>query len=371
MASTPRIRLTPEEYELIQERRQDHKALAEECEANGIPIEAVNYYWHKSKRFSLNVKGSKAINYFEVRDELIAEMKAAAPVYPKIERPNNPDNHLLIVDPADVHFGKYSTISETGELTTVQQTEKRFSAGIDGLIQKTSGYNLDKIVYVGGNDVLHTDNPFGTTTSGTRQDINGLWYEHFWAAKKATITAIDKLLAVADVHFVFCPSNHDFMTGFFLSDSIMSWYANNPNITFDVTPMHRKYFQYGYNLIGATHGDGAKENDLSDLIKIEAKRAYSLSKYVYWLVHHVHHKDKKAHRGSTRLKLEKDHRNVTVFNTGYGLEPEDYCFVEYIRSISGTDRWHFTNAHVHSPKAMEAFLHHPEYGQVNRITHLF
>jgi hypothetical protein len=278
---------------------------------------------------------------------------------------------MLMIDAADPHFGKRSTISETGQETDLITTEKRFSEGIESLINKVDSFNFDKIVFVGGNDVTHTDNAFGTTTSGTRQDTDGLWHENFLAAKRANIQAIDRLLTIADVHFVFCPSNHDFLTGFFLADTLKSWYSNNKNITFDVTPIHRKYIQYGYNLLGYTHGDGAKEGDLSDLMKTEAKKAWAASKYAYWFVHHIHHKDKKGIKGTSKVKIEKDYRNMTVFNTGLNLDPEDYCFVEYIRSLSGTDRWHFTNGFVHSPCAMEGFIIHPLFGQINRLTHLF
>jgi hypothetical protein len=275
------------------------------------------------------------------------------------------------VDPADIHFGKYSTKSETGEDTSTITTKERFIQGIDGIIAKIQGYKFDKIIYVGGNDILHTDNAIGTTTSGTRQDVSGLWHENYLVAKQATIEAIDKLLTIADVHFLLCPSNHDFTNGFFLADAISSHYHNNQNITFDVSPIHRKYVQYGTSLIGFTHGDGAKEADLSDLLKTECKAAWGISKHAYWYVHHIHHKDKKAWKGSQKVKVEKDYRNITVLHTGLALSAEDYCYVEYVRSLSGTDRWHTTNGFIHAPKAVEAFIHDPLHGQVCRLSHLF
>ena len=230
---------------------------------------------------------------------------------------------------------------------------------------------IDKIVYVGGNDRLHTDNPFGTTTGGTRQDTDGMWHEAFLSAKRCDIGAIERLLTIADVHFVHCPSNHDFMSGFFLADTIKSHFHNNKNITFDTTPIHRKYIQYGSSLIGLTHGDGAKEADLSDLMKTECKKAWSLSEYCYWYVHHIHHKVRNARKGSDKVQLEKDLRGLTVLYTGKEIEPTDYAYVEYVRSMSGTDRWHHQKGFIHSPKAIEMFLHDKEHGQIQRYSHLF
>jgi hypothetical protein len=198
-----------------------------------------------------------------------------------------------------------------------------------------------------------------------------MWFEHFRVAKRCEIRAIDMLLTVADVHYLHCPSNHDYMTGFFFADTIQSWYRNNKNITFDVSPAHRKYVHYGVNLIGATHGDGAKEADLPDIMKTEARQAWAKSKYAYWYVHHIHHKDKKARLGSQKIQLEKDKIGVSVLHTGLSIDPEEHCHVEYLRSISGTDSWHHRNGYQHSFKAMEGFVHHPYYGQIDRITHLF
>jgi hypothetical protein len=67
---------------------------------------------------------------------------------------------------------------------------------------------------------LHTDTPRRTTTNGTPQDTDGMWYDNFLMAKQLYIDVIEVLLSIADVHFVFNPSNHDYTNGFFLADVI-------------------------------------------------------------------------------------------------------------------------------------------------------
>jgi len=106
-----------------------------------------------------------------------------------------------------------------------------------------------------GNDILHIDTPRRTTTSGTPQDTDGMWYENFLNAKKLYVDVIESLLTVSDVHVTYNPSNHDYTNGFFLADVISSWFRKCENVTFDVSIKHRKYFSYGQNLIGTTHGD--------------------------------------------------------------------------------------------------------------------
>ena len=195
-----------------------------------------------------------------------------------------------------------------------------------------------------GNDILHIDTPRRTTTSGTPQDTDGMWYENFLNAKKLYVDVIESLLTVADVHVTYNPSNHDYTNGFFLADVISSWFRKCKNVTFDVSIKHRKYFSYGQNLIGTTHGDGAKVQDLPLLMAVEANKEWSKSKHRYVYTHHVHHKN------------AKDYAGVTV---------------ESLRSPSGTDSWHHRNGYQHNPKAVEGFLHHPKFGQVARLTHIF
>jgi hypothetical protein len=317
------------------------------------------------------LRAKKGKSFFELKDELIAEMKRFAPRYPVIRRKALSEKHLFVVDPGDPHFGKYASEWETSEGYNLKKAEERYTEGIERLIDKVAYYKIDKIAFIGGNDKFHVDSPHNHTTSGTRQDTDGMWFEHFRSAKRCEIAAIDRLLTVADVHYVHCPSNHDYQTGFYFADNIASWYHRNKNISFDISPAHRKYMQYGTSLIGMTHGDGAKEEILPDLMAKEARAAWAQTRYGYWYLHHIHHKDKKARKGKEKIQLEKDKIGVSILHTNLGMDPEDYCHIEYLRSISGTDSWHHRNGYCGSFRAMEAFIHHPIAGQINRLIHLF
>ena len=350
---------------------EEHKALSVECETVGIPLDSVSHYWYKGEHFSIFSKNKSEPSWETIRESLINDMVKYSPKYPTIKRGNIKDPLLFVIDPSDPHFGKYSSKEETGEQYDLNTASKRYQEGIEQLINKVSYNKIEKILFISGNDRNHIDNPSNLTTSGTRQDTDGMWFEHFNAAKKAEIKALETLLTIADVHYVHCPSNHDFFSGFLFADAISCWFRNNKNISFDITPNHRKYVHYGYNLIGMTHGDGAKEVDLPDLMKTEARQAWAKSKYGYWYCHHIHHKDKKARLGHSKIQLEKDRIGVSTINTNLEINTEEHCQIEYLRSISGTDSWHHRNGYQHSFKAMEGFLHHPKDGQIMRLNHLF
>lgn len=325
-------------------RKSAHPALTIECESVGLPIENVSNYWYKGKQYSVHVKGDKAKTYEEIRDEIVASMQEYSPSYPTIVRTNIIDGHLLVVDPADIHIGKLATAYETGDAYNVEIAMQRVLDGVRGIIQKAQGFNIDQILFIAGNDILHTDSAKRTTTSGTPQDTDGMFYENFLCAKKLYVEVIELLLQVADIHFVFNPSNHDYQSGFFLADVIQSWFRLCPNIRFDCSIAHRKYFQYGENLIGTTHGDGAKPQDLPMLMAVEAKDMWADTNHKYVYSHHLHH------------KVSKDYIGVTV---------------ESLRSPSGTDSWHHRNGYQHATKAVEGFIHHKTFGQVARLSHIF
>jgi|GEM_PF-615520 len=326
-------------------------SIDEYCEYYNIPLSQVKTYklvTHTGKGAYYNIASSDVRNTDgsqEFKDTLIESIKEISTLPKTIVRSdrNSKDGHLLVVDPADVHIQKLATVFETGDSYNSKIACKRVREGVEGLIEKSSGFNIDKILFVGGNDILHTDNPKKTTTSGTPQDVDSNWYTAFATAKKLYIEVLDRLLEVADVHFVHNPSNHDWMIGTLLADVIQTYYKDCDNITFDCDLMHRKVYQYGDNMIGTTHGDGAKNAILPILLATENPKMWGDTKHRYIYTHHVHH------------KTSKDHPGVTL---------------ESLRSPSGSDGWHSRNGFI-SPKAVEGFIHHPKYGQVARLTHLF
>ena len=327
----------------------EHDGIYEATNNLDVANSNVKHLWMKSKSESLFVKNP---NYVEkeqtliqdLKNELIKDISNFTPKFPKINRTTNKESYLLVIDPADIHIGKLCSAFETGEDYDNQIAVKRVHDGVDGILQKVSSFSIDKILFIGGNDILHIDNAKSTTTSGTFQDSSDMWYNNFMIAKQLYIDVLLKLISIADVHFTFNPSNHDYTNGFFLAQVIECYFKDCKNITFDNSIAHRKGFRYFNNLIGTTHGDGAKINDLPLLMAQEFSKEWSETKHRYIYTHHVHH------------KTSKDYIGITI---------------ESLRSPSGTDSWHHRNGYQHSPKAVEGFLHCKQNGQIARITNIF
>ena len=344
------IRFTPKHQKFIEAK---NKGIIEACENVGVEPVNAPMIWLKTKGESVRVdnplyvkpEAKKVMDDVKIMHEkFILDVKKYSFKYPKFKRENIKDAHCLVFDPSDIHIGKICSSFETGEEYNSQIAVKRVRDGLRGIIQKASGYQIDKVIFITGNDILHVDNAKSSTTSLTSQDTDGMWYDNFMMAKKLLVDCIEKLLTIADVEVVFNPSNHDFTHGFMLLDSISSWFHNCKQITFNNNMSHRKYTVYGNNLIGTTHMDGAKVDKLHGLMAEEASQFWHQCKHRYIYGHHIHH------------KTSKD-----VFSV---------C-IETLRSPSGTDGWHHRKGFQHSPKAIEGFIHHKTQGKVASLLHIF
>ena len=337
---------TDEQSYLIQQRKK-YRGIKKAAQESGVNIEDVKHGWLKSDNASLFFSNpafktqedkeldqlkNNLLNFFETKSETVNKFH------------KRKGKHLLLIDPADVHIGKLATSFETGDEYNSQIAVQRVLEGVDGILRNAKGFDIEEIILVGGNDILHIDTPKRTTTSGTPQDTDGMWYDNFIIACKLYQDIIKKLTKTAPVRFIYNPSNHDYTNGFFLAQLIEAYFSKNKNVTFDVSISHRKYYKYGVNLIASTHGDGAKIDNLGSLMAHEVPKMWSETKYRYFYTHHLHHKTGKDLIG---------------------------CTVEALRSPSGTDSWHHRNGYTGSLKAVEGYIHHKEHGQIARLTHLF
>lgn len=64
------------------------------------------------------------------RDELIKDIKAHAPEYRPIERAVVDDPHLLVIEASDIHLGKLSVPSETGQSYDMEIAYEKIIKGI-------------------------------------------------------------------------------------------------------------------------------------------------------------------------------------------------------------------------------------------------
>ena len=280
---------------------------------------------------------------------------------------------LFVLDPADVHIGKLCTKSETGYTYSEDIAEHRLVEGSRMLLESAMKQDATRVLFVIGNDICHIDTPKRTTTSGTPQDTHGTIQSNFRVAQRAYTKIVKMILEMGlDVDIIHIPSNHDWILGWAVAQAIAALFADHPNVTasaYGVSEIHRKYYRYGNNLFGLTHGDGSKEKDLSDAMLVEAQEHIGECQHRYWFLHHTHHKVRKA-VGMRSQPREEDHLAMTAIHSGIGAIEGDNTNIEYVRSPSPPDGWHHRNTYINR-QAVEGFIHHPYDGQIIRFTEWF
>jgi hypothetical protein len=315
-------------------------------DGKGLSRNDVKLAWLKGEDASILVHNPD-FNKEQIEDvgaRIIEEMKKHAPKYPKIKRaavkhlPWMKEGHLLVVNMADIHVG------ENTELVI-----KRCHEALDDILIKATMFPISKIVFAGGNDVLHVDTDTHTTTKGTQLHAEMRPEDMFVKAKDLYIALIEKLVAFAPVHYVHIPDNHAKISGFHLSQVIEAWFHKHPEVTVDVSKDYRKRLVFGDNLVCFAHGHGVKDNDRPlDFATVFAKE-WGLTRHRYGYLGHIHH---------NKSIISKHIKEMP------GIE------IQWLRSIQPQNDYESLSGY-HSKAGVSLFIHHPKDGQVARFNKNF
>ena len=249
--------------------------------------------------------------------------------------------YLLEIIPTDLHLGKLSYVSESNDSYDLKIAEKRFMSMIDDTISSASGYNLEKILFVWGNDYFNFDNPMQCTKGGTFQD-SGEKYRHLYkAGVEILIKAIDKIKLTADVDVLCVPGNHDTYMCFHANELLQAWYKCDSNVNIVSDNKLRKYYTYGKSIIGFTHGS-EEGNRIHNLMQHEMPLEYAKAT------------TKEFHMGHYHSEKVKELNGIIFRN---------------LSSMSGTDEWHFNSGWVGSYLRSQSFIYDKKKGLCNIIYH--
>ena len=354
--------------------------IAEAAKAGGVEDpRSLSHFWKIVKDkdgngYSLFVKNPETHEEMSFRNmilESIADTKEDGLIPYEPRSHSSEGEHLLVVDLADVHFGKLCVETETGYTYSREVARHRVVEGTKALLKKAAPFGIHRILYVMGNDVVHTDDG-KATTNGTPQDTEGSFFQVYSDAKAANIEAIKECEKVAPVDLIHVMSNHDWRTGWCLSQDIASRFEEWPTINstvYNMSESSRKYYGFGNNALQFEHGNDVKEEKLYGLFVSEARHLLSKCQHLYSYRHHFHHKDRKR-RGVDVFLSEKDHQGITEIVTGSNRSSGTHLNIEYVRSPSAPDGWHDRHGYINR-QGVECFLHHPEHGQTARFTEWF
>lgn len=338
---------------LINAMNEDKTFLAKE----GYDPNERRITWLKTKERSIMIKHKEQeANDDKLRELFLQEIsniptKFKKTKYKKIHK----DPCCIVINAVDKHYGKQDP----------KKTRDEFLEVVYGLIEQSKFYNIESIVFVAGNDVLHIDDTKGHTTKGTPVDSVGKWHDSIIQANLGYIEALNALKKIAPVRYVHVMSNHDYKSGYQLSREVAAYYDKCPDIEFNVTPDPVVYAQYGSNLFAFCHGHTMKDADLIDMLKYEVKDTWSRCKFAYIFKGHLHHDSRKI----GKKEYLKEKRDVTIIKKSDSIIT-DKVDVMICPSISPTDEWHKQSGFTGQRRAMNASIHHYTHGRIATLTRI-
>ena len=103
------------------------------------------------------------------------------------------------------------------------------------------------------------------------------------------IRTVERALEICDhVVFMNVSGNHDYNLSYYAASVVNRLYKDNPRVELIFNPISRKYYEYGQNLLGFTHGNEEGKN-LVTLMQEEEKEAWGRTTYREWMLGHLHH----------------------------------------------------------------------------------
>lgn len=286
------------------------------------------------------------VKVLAIRDEIIEELKQYCPAPVRLQPSNFAVSEPLLFEPCfmDHHFGKFAMRQEVGVDVNLELATDRWWNAVDEMLSLASVYKINRILFPVGNDLFHIDNKGNATTKGTLLDASTRWPVLFKHVRQLVVATIEKFVAIAPVDVQVVWGNHDMHTTFCLGDSLECYFHNQKYITIDNTPVQRKYYRYGTNLIGFTHGDEETAQKLVGLMPLQVPDLWAATRVREWQVGHTH-----------------------VAALKNPLMTLDAVKVRVLPSLCGPDVWHDSKGFLSMPQA-EAYLWHETLGYKGHFT---
>lgn len=248
----------------------------------------------------------------------------------------DPSKVCLFIDITDFHLDKRDLEEKTPEgkkllyIKTLTNTLKRCY----------NSYNIDKIAFILGSDMLHTDNILGQTTKGTPQEYTLRWNESFEMAFDIYCESIQLMKQFCNnLDIILVCGNHARTKEFYLAFALEKYFDKDKSIKFDCSPEPRKLYTYGNTFIGLHHGN-TRVTDLPLVFSKQFNKEWGNCKFHEIKIGDKHH------------YMEKDYSGVLI---------------KQLPALTGDDSWHNDHNYVNQVKASICSVYDFEKGRVADI----
>lgn len=250
------------------------------------------------------------------------------------------------VAPLDAHMGKLAWALETQQRDyDLSISVDDYEYAVDQNLEWMAPFNPEKMHYILGQDLMHTENLEGVTPKGRNiLDVDTRFDKLMDAAIDVTISNIYKCRAVAPVDVILVPGNHDMHASKWLARVIDRHFRKDQHVTVDFGPNNRKARLWGKTLVGWCHEippakAAAYANEMAQVFR----DLWAKAQYVEW--HHGH-------------KHKKNEIKTSPVVTHGGV------LMRQLTALSPIDFWHYENLFTDAVPGGESFIWHKELGVV-------
>lgn len=288
----------------------------------------------------------------EIRTNLLAkefstEALKIAPKLPKVTYKKSNSKHLFELGLPDMQLGRMVQAEEAGHEIDVDLQIKQADQVVDRLIGYADAFSATRCIFPIGNDFFDTNSADMATKHGTPQQDDIRWKRTYQLGCQFITRTIEKLRQIAAVDVLVIPGNHDEDKIWHLGEYVSAWFSKDKYVQVDNTMRKRKYYAFGKNLLGLTHGYWERNNKLDSLMAYEVPQLWAASTHREW------------HLG------DKHHKVDMILKTN---ELENGVVVRILRNLAHPSVWEFDKGFVGSLHAGESFLWHEEEGVVAQFT---
>lgn len=291
-------------------------------------------------------------NQFKQEDlDLVAAFKDAARKHSQeyrglasaIARPTTtPMSDLMtVICIGDAHCGMFAHGPESGKDFDLKIWQAQLQRAIDLVISQSP--RTDRCTIFNAGDWYHVQNSgFTTPASGHRLDADSRLHKIVRVGVDAMRWTIDR--ALQHFHHVSVRNtrgNHDTDISMMFNMWLQDLYANEPRVSVPDNFAFAHYERFGSNLLGYTHGDGPKPEELPGIMATDCRDMWSSVKHCMWLTCHIHHK---------KVVKLKEYPGVAI---------------ESFRTMAPRDAWHSQRGY-RSEQGIESLVFDRKYGLKSR-----
>ncbi len=247
---------------------------------------------------------------------------------------------MSVIPIGDPHIGMYAWAQETGAPFDLEVAERNMCAAVDKLVDLAP--DCEECVIVSLGDTFHADSPDNRTArSGHALDVDTRWGKVLQVGIRIMQRCIDRALErFPRVRFISAIGNHDDNSAVMLGMCLAAFYSREPRVFVDTTPGKFHWIRFGECLIGVTHGDTVKKEQLGPIMATDRPKDWGETKHRMWLTGHIHHDSRREYPG---------------------------VVVESFRTLAARDAWH-TAAGYRSGRDLHLDVWHSRWGRIARHT---